>query len=177
MWQKITEIGRTAVRLSPRGPTPPEGGFGIRRFPGGREGAAPSLSDFGDFLPQKCVVRVEPPSAGAGPARRARQAGPVPRKAPSLLTGGASLGGSAHVNSGLAEKSPRLCQARIDTNLCFLILETGLLWPGFRKIPARPTGGASCGAGGALPVGPIRPISILVWQRNRTEVARIASCA
>ena len=42
-WQKITEIGRTAPRLSRRGPTRPEGGFGTRCFHGGQGGRS-SLS-------------------------------------------------------------------------------------------------------------------------------------
>ena len=42
----------------------------------------------------------------------------------------------AHVNPGLTAEGDRLCETRIDTNSCLLILEPGLLWPGFRKAPA-----------------------------------------
>ena len=42
----------------------------------------------------------------------------------------------AHANPGLTAEGDRLCETRIDTNSCLLILEPGLLWPGFRKAPA-----------------------------------------
>ncbi len=73
-WQKITEIGRTAARLSPCGPARSEEGFRDQAFPRWKEGgAAPSPSDFGDFLPQRRTARIEPLPVEAGPDRRVRR--------------------------------------------------------------------------------------------------------
>ena len=45
------------------------------------------------------------------------------------------------------------CQTRLDTNSCLLILEPGLLWPGFWKAPARRAGGAPAASAGRCPSG------------------------
>ena len=92
-------------------------------------------------------------------ARRSREHAPLacePRKRTCALrhahissglatsnTGGALLGGPTRPISILVSQRGNqwLCQTKIDTNSCLLILEPGLLWPGFRKAPARPAGG------------------------------------
>ena len=117
-------------------------------------------------------------------ARRSREHAPLacePRKRTCALrhahissglatsnTGGALLGGPTRPISILVSQRGNqwLCQTKIDTNSCLLILEPGLLWPGFRKPPPPPDGrGGSCGAGGASPAGPTRSMSILVKHR------------
>ena len=71
-----------AATLASRPGSAERGASGPGVFPAGGEGAAPSPSDFGDFLPWRRVACAEPPSAGPGrvaarsgapnsPARRA----------------------------------------------------------------------------------------------------------
>ena len=117
-------------------------------------------------------------------ARRSREYAPLtrePRKRTYALrhahisgglatnnAGGALLGGPTWpASTPFSQRGNQwLCQTKIDTNSCLPIFEPGLLWPGFRSPPPPPDGrGGSCGAGGASPAGPIRPMSILVKHR------------
>ena len=88
-----------------------KGDFETRRFPGGQGGPGPlpSFPNSNDFSPRKRVTHVEPPSAEAGPARRAQRT-PALREVPSHLTDeascgadGTSRGNPAYANPGLTE--------------------------------------------------------------------------
>ena len=110
--------GRAACSRKPpkseerrRGPTPPEGGLRDQAFPrwAGRARPLPSFPNSNDFSPRKRVTHVEPPSAEAGPARRAQRT-PALREVPSHLTDeascgadGTSRGNPAYANPGLTE--------------------------------------------------------------------------
>ncbi len=104
-------------------------------------------------------------------ARRSREHAPLarePRKRTCALrharissglatsnAGGTLLGGPTRPISIPASQRGNqwLCQTKIDTNSCLLILEPGLLWPGFRSPPPDGRGGAPAAPAGPRPPG------------------------